>query len=255
MHRKFKIFIRLLAAVFTVAFLASCTTTPTTDSRPSYCPTYGSSTNFARAGTYHSIAPGETLWRIGKMYDVDIDTIKRVNKIRNVNDIDIGTKLYIPNAATRKHVISLYPNNKWKYIVIHHSATDYGSSSAFNQAHLKRGWKGVGYHFVIDNGTCGKDDGQIESTHRWIKQMDGAHCKADNMNSKGIGICLVGNFSDDSVSRSQMRSLVFLVDKLQDYYKIPDTKVIGHRHARGAQTECPGNNFPWKKFRGELARR
>ncbi|MBD3379678.1 MAG: LysM peptidoglycan-binding domain-containing protein [Candidatus Omnitrophica bacterium] len=251
MQYRIKMSLRALILLASVVFLASCSSTPGPGKKPDYCPPY-EGTNFARRSIYHEVAPGETLWRISKMYNVDVESIKRANNIRNVNDIDIGTKLYVPNASTRKHVISLYPSSKWKYIVIHHSATDFGSSAAFNKAHLKKGWKGVGYHFIIDNGTCGKDDGQIETTHRWINQMNGAHCKAGGRNYDGIGICLVGNFSDNPVSRKQMRSLVFLVNKLQDYYDIPDSRILGHGQVQGANTECPGKNFPWKRFRSAM---
>ncbi len=205
-----------------------------------------------RQDLYHSVAPGETLWRIAKMYEVDIETLKAANNIRNVSDIEIGTRVYVPKAAPRKHVISLYPSKKWKYIIIHHSATDEGSSTDFNKAHKNRGWDGVGYDFIIDNGTSGKSDGQIETSPRWIKQQDGAHCKAGGMNYNGIGICLVGNFSKDTVTEKQMTSLIYLVKTLKSYYKIPDSKIMGHGSVPGAATECPGKKFPWAEFKARI---
>jgi len=243
----------LFLLIIPVVILSSCSThnvvQPRVDTavykpEPIYVPD--------RHAIYHSVAPGETLWRIAKMYEVDIETIKTANNIRNVRDIEIGTKLHIPKAAPRKHVLTMYPSRKWKYIVVHHSATDVGNSSYFNEAHKKRGWKGVGYHFIIDNGTCGKDDGQIETSPRWIQQESGAHCKAGGMNDIGIGICLVGNFSEDGVSRKQMDSLVFLTKKLKSYYKIPNRNILGHSQVAGAQTECPGTKFPWSRFKRKI---
>lgn len=243
----------LILIVIAGGILSSCSTTRITKP-PTETVIYESPNipNFARQGVYHYVAPGETLWRIAKMYEVDMDEIRQVNSIRDVRDIDIGAKLYIPGAAPRKHVLTLYPSSKWKYIIIHHSATERGSAQEFNEAHLKRGWKGVGYHFIIDNGTLGKDDGQIETGPRWIKQEDGAHCKAGSMNEQGIGICLVGNFSRDRVSRGQMDSLVYLTNKLRKYYDIPKNRIIGHGKVTGANTECPGKKFPWKTFRSRL---
>jgi N-acetylmuramoyl-L-alanine amidase len=234
------------------ALLSSCTVKhidQTSEIATYTCPTVP---DIGRQGLYHSVAPGETLWRISRMYGVDAETIQKANSIRDAQDIDIGTRLYIPDAAPRKHVVTLYPNNKWEYIVIHHSATEEGSSAEFNSAHLKRGWKGVGYHFVIDNGTCGKADGQIETSPRWLDQANGAHCKAGGMNEKGIGVCLVGNFSRDKVSRAQMNSLAYLVNTLSDYYDIPKSRIVGHGQVPGAQTECPGKRFPWKTVRSRL---
>lgn len=251
-----KLTLRILIGCSLLAMmLSSCTTThvarPPTDVVTYDVPT---ATDFARHGKYHSVAPGETLWRISRMYDVDVETLKNINNIRNVRDIEIGTSLYIPDAAARRHVVTLYPSSKWEYIIVHHSATDTGSSADFNKAHMQRGWKGVGYHFIIDNGTSGKADGQIETSPRWIKQEDGAHCKADKMNERGIGICLVGNFSDDGVSRAQMDSLVYLVNTLRNYYHIPKNKILGHGEVPGAQTECPGKRFPWHTFWSRLGR-
>ena len=45
----------------------------------------------------------------------------------------------------------------WRYIVIHHSATASGNAAEFDREHRARGWDGLGYHFVIDNGVGGPD--------------------------------------------------------------------------------------------------
>ncbi len=206
-----------------------------------------------RQDTYHVVAPGETLWRLSKMYDVPMEDIERVNALRSRTELEIGQRLIIPKAAPIRPIVPLYRSSKWKYIIIHHSATDEGNALCFNEAHYSRGfWKGLGYHFVIDNGTKGKLDGQIEVSPRWLKQQNGSHCKAAGMNSKGIGVCLVGNFSKEKVSEKQMESLIYLVNTLRGYYNIPAKKILGHGQVPGAKTECPGNNFPWKEFRKRL---
>ncbi|MDP2922694.1 MAG: N-acetylmuramoyl-L-alanine amidase [Candidatus Omnitrophota bacterium] len=204
-----------------------------------------------RQDVFHIIAPGETLWRIGKMYDVPIKDISSANNLK-IQTLEKGQRLLIPNAAPLIPVIPLYHSKKWKYIIIHHSATDEGSSLSFDTYHQNRGWEGIGYHFVIDNGTKGKQDGQIEVSPRWLKQKNGAHCNADNMNERSIGICLVGDFNSESVSEKQLDALVYLTDKLRKYYKIPFKRIMGHGQVRGAKTECPGKKFPWKELRLRL---
>lgn len=202
-----------------------------------------------RQDIIHIVAPGETLWRISKMYDVKIEDIMKANKLDSETKIDMGQQLIIPHAAPLRPVIPLYDTQKWKYIIIHHSATDEGNAFSLYQMHLRRGfWKGLGYHFIIDNGTFGKTNGQIEISPRWIKQEDGAHCRASGMNSVGIGICLVGNFSKEEVSELQMDSLIHLVRILKKYYNIPNENIMGHADVSGAATECPGLNFPWDDF-------
>ncbi len=205
-----------------------------------------------RHDVFHVVAPGETLWRISKMYDVTIQDLMRANSLKNKEELKKGQRLLVPEAAPIAPVIALYPSNQWKYIVVHHSGTDKGSSLDFDKYHNSKGWKGVGYHFIISNGTKGKQDGQIEVSPRWIKQQNGAHCQAGGMNYKGIGVCLVGNFNRERVSRKQLDSLVYLVNTLREYYKIPVKNIIGHRQVRGAKTDCPGRYFPWNEFKKRL---
>jgi len=189
------------------------------------------------------------------MYDVSIEAIMKANNLESATSIKVGQSLVIPNAAALRPVVTLYKNNKWKYIIIHHSATDIGNALSLNQLHLRRGFiNGLGYHFIIDNGTFGKADGQLEASPRWIKQMDGAHCKASGMNQVGIGVCLVGNFSKEKVSEKQMNTLIFLVNTLRKYYNIPEKNIMGHGQVPGAATECPGLNFPWEEFWTRLKR-
>ena len=111
----------------------------------------------------------------------------------------------------------------------------------------------MGYHFLIDNGTATKSDGQIEVGPRWIKQEVGAHANANGMNEHGIGIAIVGNYSETYLNETELESLVYLVTTLQRYYHIPDRNVIGHRDVPGKNTECPGKNFPWAEFKRRLA--
>lgn len=204
-----------------------------------------------RGNIYHQVAPAETLWRISKMYDVSINDIQRANNISGTK-LRMGQKLLIPNASSRRTVIPMYKSYKWRYIIVHHTATDAGTSLTINKMHQQRGWKGIGYHFIIDNGTVGKEDGQIEVAPRWIKQQDGAHCRAAHMNSKGIGVALIGNFSKENVSNKQMEALAYLVNLLSKKYNIPKENIIGHGQVKGAATECPGKNFPWKEFYSKI---
>lgn len=206
-----------------------------------------------RKDVIHTVAPAETVWRIAKMYDVKPEDIMRANDLRRAKKLKMGQHLFVPQAAPVRAVVHLYPSTKWKYIVIHHSATDEGSALSFHNFHHQRGFeRGLGYHFVIGNGTKGKEDGHIEVAPRWIKQEDGAHCKASDMNRKAIGICLVGNFNEERVSEKQMASLAYLVKRLRKYYKIPIKNIMGHGEVPGARTECPGKYFPWKEFESRL---
>ncbi len=148
---------------------------------------------------------------------------------------------------------------RWQAIVIHHSAEDFGDARSYNLAHKERGWDGLGYDFVIDNGNNkdGKPDGCVEVGYRWRQQLVGAHCRArpdDNnyWNKHSIGICLVGNFQKHPPTEAQWRSLVKLIHFLQRRYHIPTSKIVGHRDIK--PTACPGKYFSFAELRRRLAR-
>ncbi len=203
----------------------------------------------------HEVGPMETIWRISKMYSVSPEAIYAANNLRPGDPIRNGQKLIIPNAKTRKDVIPLYPNPQWKYIIVHHTATDIGNANLIDKTHEDRGfWHGLGYHFLIDNGSLGKGDGQIEASPRWVKQQSGAHCKAGGMNDRGIGVALVGNFNQEPPTPNQLQSLDYLLKTLMRYYHIPAGNIMGHRDVEGAATDCPGKRFPWSSVRQSLAR-
>lgn len=142
------------------------------------------------------------------------------------------------------------PAHGWKYIIIHHSATPRNSAAAFDRAHRRRGWNELGYHFVIGNGT-NSADGRVEVGPRWIKQKRGAHAGIDRYNEYGIGICLVGDFDIDRPTAKQVESLVKLVAFLTHEYRIPFSRLLGHRDIKA--TQCPGRYLDVGDIRSRAA--
>ena len=130
---------------------------------------------------------------------------------------------------------------EWTSIVLHHTATDHGSVESIHESHLQKKWLGIGYHFVIGNGS-GMADGAIEPTFRWREQMHGAHAGEDEYNQHGIGIALVGNFETEQPSVAQLASVKRLVGALRAAYGIPAERVLGHSDVKA--TACPGKLFP-----------
>lgn len=144
---------------------------------------------------------------------------------------------------------------RWTAIVIHHSGTSSGNAAIFDRWHREGNhWEGVGYDFVVGNGTDSRD-GQVEVTFRWRQQRTGAHCKTPGnwANENAVGICLVGNFNDTAPTARQMRSLVRLIRFLQGRYSIPKSRIYGHNTTPGARiTECPGRRFPMARLKSML---
>ena len=128
---------------------------------------------------------------------------------------------------------------KIEKIIIHCSATPEGkhySVDTIRKWHLKRGWRDIGYHFVIDlQGNV--DEGRpIEQT--------GAHTKGENFDS--IGICYIGGveaekkdgewIAKDTRTIEQKEALEDLLCRLKGLY--PNAVVYGHNDFSSKACPC-----------------
>ncbi len=150
-------------------------------------------------------------------------------------------------------------SNRWQWIVIHHSATLSGNASIFDAYHLREKdmEHGLGYHFVIGNGS-GSEDGLVEIGRRWREQLDGGHTAGKDpasgkpWNQIAIGICLVGDFEHFMPTAKQIASLKALLCDLMAALPIDEQHVKGHNEFRN--TDCPGRYLPvadivrWRKM-------
>lgn len=119
-------------------------------------------------------------------------------------------------------------------ILVHCTATPEGKDFTvedIDKWHKARGFKKIGYHFVIYN------DGSIHKG-RDIEEV-GAHCTGHN--SRSIGICYIGGVArdgktpKDTRTDSQKESLLELLKELR--VKYPKAKICGHRDF--AAKACP----------------
>lgn len=127
---------------------------------------------------------------------------------------------------------------------------------SIHETHLKRkdasgnNWLGIGYHFVIGNGS-GMGDGEIESTFRWREQLHGAHAGVGEYNQRGIGIVLIGNFEKHPPTPAQLAAVKLLVSSLAGQYGVTGDRILGHGDVKS--TECPGEFFPMSEVRDAIA--
>lgn len=119
-------------------------------------------------------------------------------------------------------------------IIIHCAATPEGkyfTVEDIDRWHKRRGFKEIGYHYVIYL------DGSIH-LGRNIEKI-GAHCLGQN--SKSIGICYIGGVAKDGKTPKDTRtdaqksSLIYLLKELKNKY--PQAKIYGHRDF--ASKACP----------------
>ena len=118
-------------------------------------------------------------------------------------------------------------------IIIHCSATKEGNNvtaSTIDQWHKDRGWRGIGYHYVVAL------DGTIEYG-RSIYET-GAHVK--NYNEGSIGICYIGGLGSsmeakDTRTIEQKESLLLLLKTLKKMHP----KATIHGHNEFSSKACP----------------
>lgn len=119
-------------------------------------------------------------------------------------------------------------------IIVHCSATPEGRDytvADIDRWHKQRGWKGIGYHFVIYR------DGSVHPGRK-IEEI-GAHCAGQNADS--IGICYIGGVATDGKTPKDTRTpaqkaaLCGLINELKT--RFPNVTVHGHREF--ANKACP----------------
>jgi len=141
--------------------------------------------------------------------------------------------------------------HQWRGIIIHDSGSPQGSARTLSQWHRQLGREGLGYHFVVNNGSL-KEDGLIELGYRWRQQLAGAYLAgeaAEPINQRYIGVSLIGAGQREEFTRAQMEELVWLVRKLQQRFDIRRSDV--HVDIREDDNQ-PAATFPHAWFDKQL---
>lgn len=122
-----------------------------------------------------------------------------------------------------------------RHLIVHHTATARVATDfeGVKKYHVEgRGWDDIGYHFFISS------DGEVRAGRS--ENVVGAHCKADDMNRKSLGICVAGHFDLEAPAIVQLTALASLLRQLMAKYEIPAERVLGHGEVTGSDTSCPG---------------
>jgi hypothetical protein len=145
------------------------------------------------------------------------------------------------------------PLRPWDFIIIHHSDSRRDTIASIDRWHRRKGWDGIGYHLVIGNGVS-TGLGVVDPTFRWWNQREGAHAGGGEAgrpyNQLGIGICLIGKFSDESPDPVQEERLAELCALLIRHIPtLTAAGIIGHRDVPGKDTDCPGRYLDVERIR------
>ena len=180
-------------------------------------------------------------------------TISELHEFVKDNCVDVGKKGF--DVVTGYGLFRL-PNpdsidiNKYKegddvnnpqQIVVHHSATKdgvvYNDFDSIKQGHINKGYRDIGYHYVIEYV-----DNKVVVHKGRAENEVGAH--TIGFNTSSIGICVIGNYMNESPSEAILNTLVDLIKDIRSRYgNIP---VGGHRDYNA--TSCPGDSFPMNRL-------
>ncbi len=142
---------------------------------------------------------------------------------------------------------------RWRYIVIHHTASDIGNMDYYRRLHMEEhGWPDIAYHFLINNGSYNSSVGQVEESSLWRRRSLHYSTKVSYINYLGIAIVLVGNFEEHDVPPLQREALINLVTRLAREYDIPPERIVGHREIWA--TACPGKHLHMIEVRRDVRR-
>ena len=217
----------------------------------------------AASGDGYVVQTGDTLGSIATDHSVSVLALAAFNHLEDMDNLQPGQTLRIPKPGTlaggggsstkyalpplvkQKLDAQRVVKGKWRYIVIHHSASTSGSAKSMDYYHRFRRHmeNGLAYHFVIGNGR-GMKDGEIAIGSRWTRQIKGGHLASARLNEISIGICLVGNFENSRPTPQQLKSLYALVNYLENRCQTRADAVKLHRQINTKPTACPGRLFP-----------
>ena len=147
--------------------------------------------------------------------------------------------------------------NPITHIIVHCSDSAWGSAREIRKWHQEKGWKDIGYHFVILNGMVlpGSDFMFLNGSIECGRELDGDAFIEDNevgahalgYNAGSIGICLV---LKRAPTIEQLDALKKILLELCRRFKVPVKNVLGHCETESGKAEgktCP--NFDMEPVR------
>lgn len=146
------------------------------------------------------------------------------------------------------------------HLVAHCSDSLWGTADTIRRWHKEKGWRDIGYHFVILNGRLTKflDSRSLNGTIETGRLLDSDSFLEDNevgshalgYNPHSIGACLIGvkDFTEE-----QFESLADLCRVMSNQFGFPLMNCIGHYEVPSGKAQgktCPNFDMAWfrKKY-------
>lgn len=138
---------------------------------------------------------------------------------------------------------------KPKYLIVHTSVSAWGTVDVIREWHIERGFKDVGYHYIIENGyptAAARRKKERDPDRNGLlvlgraENREGAHCPGYNSNS--LGICLIGDVTKEPYTDAQLKSLVVTLAIKCRQFNIPIKNILGHCETKSGAAQgktCP----------------
>lgn len=94
----------ILYTIYYILCLSGCSTIPTQVKPLPAIPQ-------PMPGIYHKVMAGQTLWKISKIYGVDLDELAQLNRITDATSIEVGQQIFIPTLARPPLQAAKYGDN------------------------------------------------------------------------------------------------------------------------------------------------
>ncbi len=89
----------LLALIFFILFLCGCKTITPSIKTVSSIPA-------AKAAKIHRVQKGDTLWKISKLYNIELTELININHLTDSSNIELGQTLLIPKSTEQKYLFT-----------------------------------------------------------------------------------------------------------------------------------------------------
>ena len=143
-------------------------------------------------------------------------------------------------------------------IVVHHSAGSRQNTAAEIDAFHRdvRGWDAIAYQFVVRQPRDGAplvviEEGRAHDGSAFL-DLPGGHTIGANYDT--VGVCLVGDFSNEKIPPALYRTTVTLLSSWCSAWDLTPVDIRGHREVPGNATSCPGDLVDLDRLRGDVAR-
>ncbi|MCE1245986.1 MAG: peptidoglycan recognition protein family protein [Firmicutes bacterium] len=139
------------------------------------------------------------------------------------------------------------PLSEIKFLVLHHSVTSKDATiDQIREMHIARGYSDIGYHYLINSG--GLKEGRGIGFRGAHALSEKAPYLNTDMNRAGVGLCIIGDFSEGPPDDALINEAAFTVKRIAGKLGIKLDRKHIIPHGSVSYTACPGKGTMEKLY-------